>query len=91
VGDVYEAWKRPQGHISPKTAATRRSAWNSRVQELWAHVPVADVSTSAVRAWVAAMVADGLGVPGIENALALMREALGAAVEDRRIPRNPCD
>jgi integrase len=37
------------------------------------------------------MKADGLGVPGIENAFGLLRQVLGAAVEDGRIPRNPCE
>jgi integrase len=52
---------------------------------------VVDVKTSAIRAWVAKMVTDGVGVPGIENAFGLLRQVLGAAVEDRRIPRNPCE
>ena len=30
-------------------------------------------------------------MPGIENAYGLLRQVLGAAVEDSRIPRNPCD
>ena len=91
VGVVYEAWSRAQGHIAKKTAATRASAWNSRVKDRWSDVPVADVKTSAVRGWVAAMKADGLGVPGVENAFGVLRQVLGTAVEDRRIPRNPCD
>ena len=52
---------------------------------------VVDVKTSAVRAWVAKMVADEVGVATIENAFGVLRQVLGAAVEDRRIPRNPCD
>lgn len=40
---------------------------------------------------MAAMVADGVGTPTIENAFGLHRQVLGAAVEDSRIPRNPCD
>ena len=52
---------------------------------------VGDVRMAAVRAWVAAMRAEGLGVPSIENAFGLLRQVLGAAVEDRRIPRNPCE
>jgi integrase len=39
---------------------------------------------------VTGLKSDGLGVPGIENAFGLLRQILGAAVEDRRIPRNPC-
>jgi hypothetical protein len=32
VRDVYESWFSAQAHISAKTAASRRSAWNSRVE-----------------------------------------------------------
>jgi integrase len=91
VAAVHESWARAQGHISAKTAATRKSAWHSRVEPQWGNVAVADVRTAAVRAWVAAMKSDGLGIPGIENAFGLLRQILGAAVEDGRIPRNPCD
>jgi hypothetical protein len=54
-------------------------------------VPVVDVKTAAIRAWVAKMVSEEVGVPGIENAFGLLRQVLAAAVEDRRIPGNPCD
>lgn len=91
VGDLYRSWSTSQAHIAAKTAATRRSAWVSRVEPHWGRVPVADVKTAAVRAWVAKLKADGLGAAGIENAFGVLRQVLGAAVEDRRIPRNPCD
>jgi integrase len=91
VAEVYTSWSAVQGHISAKTAATRRSAWVSRVQPQWGDVAVVDVKSSAARAWVSKMVSDGVGVPGIENAFGLLRQVLGAAVEDRRIPRNPCE
>jgi integrase len=57
---------------------------------MWGSTLVIDVRTAAIRAWVAAMVADGAGTPIIENAFGVLRQVLGAAVEDRRIPRNPC-
>ncbi len=91
VAEVYTSWSASQGHISAKTAATRKSAWGSRVEPQWGAVAVADVKTAAVRAWVAKLKAEGVGVPGIENAFGLLRQVLGAAVEDSRIPRNPCD
>jgi integrase len=34
---------------------------------------------------------DEVGAPTIENACGVLRQVLGAAVEDGRIPRNPCD
>jgi site-specific recombinase XerC len=52
---------------------------------------VVDVKSSAVRAWVSKMVAEDVGTPTIENTFGLLRQVLGAAVEDRRIPRNPCE
>jgi integrase len=84
-------WLASQGHISAKTAATRKSVWHSRVQPQWGDVAVADVKTVPIRAWVAKLVADGVGVPGIENAFGLPRQVLAAAVEDHRMPRNPCE
>jgi integrase len=91
VGAVYTSWSASQGHISPKTAATRRSVWGSRVEPLWGNVTVIDVKTARIRRWVSSMVADGVGAPTIENAFGLLRQVLGAAVENNRIFRNPCD
>ena len=51
---------------------------------------VVDVKTTAVQAWVAEMVAEG-PVPRRSRTRWLLRQVLGAAVEDRRIPRNPCE
>ena len=91
VAAVYASWSASQSHIARTTAATRRYTWDSRVAPHWADVAVVDVKTAAVRAWVSKMVADDAGVPTIENAFGLLRQVLGAAVEDRRIPRNPCE
>ncbi|HME78926.1 MAG TPA: hypothetical protein VKI00_25710 [Mycobacterium sp.] len=91
VANVYQSWSVAQAHISVKTAASRRSAWSSRVEPQWGDTLVVDVRPAAIRAWVAAMVAEGAGTPIVENAFGVLRQVLGAAVEDRRIPRNPCD
>ena len=91
VAAVYAAWSAAQGHISAKTALTRRSAWNKHVGPHWGDTAVVEVKTSAVRMWVAQLIAAEVGVATIENAFGLLRQVLGAAVEDRRIPRNPCE
>lgn len=88
---VYDSWSASQGHISAKTAATRKSAWKSRVEPHWGHLNISDVRASGVRSWVAQMVSDQLGVASIENAYHLLSMILGAAVEDSRLARNPCD
>jgi hypothetical protein len=73
VKAVYDSWSASQGHVSAKTAATRKSAWGSRVEPQWSNVAVADVKTAAVRAWVAKMVDEEVGAPTIENAFGLLR------------------
>jgi integrase len=90
VAAVYAAWSAAQGHIAAKTALTRRSTWSNHVEPRWGEVPVVGVKPSAVRAWVAQLVAAEVGVATIENAFGLLRQICGAAVEDNRIPRNPC-
>ncbi|WP_236746607.1 tyrosine-type recombinase/integrase [Mycobacteroides abscessus] len=58
---------------------------------------VADVQTSAVRAWVGDLHrpekdgGSGAAAATIENALGVLRMVLALAVEDKRIPHNPCD
>jgi integrase len=61
------------------------------VAPAWAEVPLADVKTTVVRAWVGTMVADELGVATIEMALGVLRQVMGAALDDNRIARNPCE
>jgi site-specific recombinase XerD len=69
----------------------RRNVWNSRVQPRWGALAVADVKTSAVKSWVAQMVAEKTGAATIENAFGVLRQVMGAALEDNSIARNPCD
>jgi hypothetical protein len=91
VAEVYAAWSGTVAHLSAKTVAVRRGAWANRVAPQWGDVAVVDVRNSGVKAWVAKMVAEDLGVATIENAFGVLRQVLGVAVEDNRIPRNPCD
>jgi integrase len=91
VATVYASWSASQGHIAPRTAGMRRGAWGNRVEPVWGDVAVVDVKTTAVKAWVAKMAADELGAATIENAFGVLRSVMGAALEDNRIPRNPCD
>ena len=90
VADVHEQWAHSQGHLKATTAATRTVTWNVRVRKRWGSILVGDIQTSAVRTWVSQMVNSGNSAATIENALGVLRMTLDQAVEDRRIPRNPC-
>jgi integrase len=91
VGQMHDQWLTMQGHIKETTRATRASAWNTHVRDEWQGKSVADVRTSEVKAWIGTLAAEGAAAPTIENALGVLRMVLAVAVEDRRIPRNPCD
>ena len=91
MAQMYESWSTAQGHIAPKTAQTRRSVWRGRVEPVWGDVAVVDVKSSGINGWIAKMVTEGVGTPTIENAFGVLRQVLGAALDDKRIPRNPCD
>jgi integrase len=91
ISDVHREWEAAQGHLARKTAATRKTAWTTHVQPRWGKVRISEVKTSAVRSWITKMVKDEVGVPTIENSFAVLRMTMAQAVEDGRVPRNPCD
>lgn len=91
VGQMHRQWLTMQGHIKETTKATRASAWSTHVRDEWESTPVSEVQTSGVRAWVGDLASAGSAPATIENALGVLRMVLAVAVEDRRIPRNPCD
>jgi len=91
VEAVYDAWSGTQVHLAPTTAALRSSTWITHVKPQWGNTSVVEVNTSEVRAWISKMVDEEIGVPTVHKAYGLLRQVLGVAMEDHRIPRNPCD
>jgi len=87
---LHAKWLGTQGHLKETTVATRAFAWSGYVEGRWAAVAVADVQSSDIRAWVQQLAAGGAKPATIENALSVLRQILEMAVDDRRIPRNPC-
>ncbi len=90
VGQMHAKWLGIQGHLKETTVATRAFAWSGYVESRWSSVPVADVRTSDIRAWVQELVVAGAKPATVENALSVLRQILEMAVEDRRLLRNPC-
>lgn len=83
-------WLDSQAHLKETTAFNREHTWGLHVEPRWGTVEIRDVRTPNVRKWVADMVAGGVGVPTIENAVGVLRMICETAVEERQIPRNPC-
>ena len=90
VRELHAKWLGTQGHLKETTVATRAFAWSGYVETRWSSVSVADVHSSDIRSWVQELAAGGAKPATIENALSVLRQILEMAVDDRRIPRNPC-
>ncbi|MFD0000771.1 tyrosine-type recombinase/integrase [Nocardia sp. NPDC127526] len=90
IAKLGPRWLKAQAHLKETTGSTRRYTWRAHVKPRWGATAVRDVRTPNVRTWVADMVADGVGVPTIENAVGILRGICETAVEERQIPRNPC-
>jgi integrase len=88
---LYKQWVGTFGHLKATTKAARESAWVTHVRDVWEAMPVRDVQTSSVRAWVNNLASQGSSASTIETALGVLRMILGLAVEDRRIASNPCN
>jgi len=91
VGVIHSQWLKTQAHVKDSTKAARASAWSVHVKEAWEAVSVADVQKSDVKAWVNDLTEKGCAAATIENALGVLRMVLGLAVENKRIPHNPCE
>lgn len=91
VGAMHAQWLGTFGHLKATTLAARESAWATHVRDVWETKAVGEVQTSAIRAWVNDLAAQGSSAATIETSLGVLRMVLGLAVEDRRIPRNPCE
>ncbi len=90
VGALHAGWSSSRARTKQTTEAKVASSWKAHVAGRWSAVPVADVQTSAVRAWVATMAAGGSQAATIETALGVLRMVLDTAVENRQLARNPC-
>ncbi|WP_264071718.1 tyrosine-type recombinase/integrase [Mycolicibacterium komossense] len=91
VGVIHEQWLKNQAHVKDSTKAARASAWSVHVRDRWQDIAVAEVQTSEIRAWVTELSEGGAAAATIENALGVLRMVLAVAVEDKRLPANPCD
>lgn len=90
VGEMHAQWLKTQAHVKDSTKAARASAWSVHVKDVWSETAVAEVQRSDVKAWVADL-AEGSAAATIENALGVLRMVLALAVDNKRIPHNPCD
>jgi integrase len=91
VGDYGRAWLDRRVDLTPKSRASVRSLWRSRVEPVWGAVRLDAVRHQDVARWVAAMADEGLSASRVRQAYHLLTALLDAAVRDSRLVRNPAD
>ncbi len=87
LGTLAETWTSGLEHLKPSTAERYRGIVRRHIVPKWGRWPLRSITHSDVTAWVGELHRSGLGsVRQIYRVLSLI---LAAAVEDRRIARNP--
>lgn len=89
LGEWAERWYRTTADLKPSTRRTYRKLLDNQILPVFERAPLAAIDMLAVREWVAALVEHGLSASRIRNAHQVLSQILAAAVEDRRIVRNP--
>jgi integrase len=88
--ELYEAWATARTRPKASTRAKEASTWATHLRDRWGPVAIANITTAAVRRWVADLINEGAKTATVENALGMLRMVLDSAVEDNRLLRNPC-
>jgi integrase len=91
LGDYAQAWIVQRPGLRPRTADLYRWLLRKHIAPRLGGVQLGKLSTSMVREWRAALLADGVSVSVAAKAYRLLRAILMTAVDDDKIlPHNPC-
>ncbi|UBU14089.1 tyrosine-type recombinase/integrase [Nonomuraea gerenzanensis] len=88
--DYAETWIAQRPGLRPRTVDLYRWLLKKHITPHLGSVPIAKISTSAVRQWRADLLDNGVSVSMAAKAYRLLRAVLMTAADDRVIPQNPC-
>ena len=83
-------WQAEAVHLKPKTRAGYESILTKHLLPRWEDARLADIDRAAVKAWVADMVAAGMGAGTVKNVVNTMKAVMSSALEGGAIKTNPC-
>lgn len=89
VGAAAEQWASGLAHLKPSTAERYRRVVQRQVIPKWGSWQLSKVSSSDVSAWLGELTDSGLSAGTVRKAHLVLSMVFDAAVEDRRIGRNP--
>jgi len=84
VGTLAEQWLAGKVNLKPTTRALYESILSNHVLPRWHDVPLTKVEHGDVQAWIANLVASGLGPSHIRAVLGVFSRILSLAVRDRQ-------
>lgn len=88
VAEQAERWYATKAALRHTTRRDYRKLLDQQVLPRFANMALADVTTFAVRQWLAELVAAGLSAKRANKAHAILSQVLGSAVEEGRLARN---
>lgn len=90
-GEWWTAWRKSRVDLRVSTQARDDTYYKNHIQGRFAAVPLASVDREMLREWVAELNAKGLAPATVHKAVQLVSMTLSAAVDDRRLARNPAE
>jgi integrase len=88
LGEWAERWYATTAALRPTTRRDYRKLLDLEILPAFAGAPIASIDTLAVREWLAALAARGLGPKRAGKARAVLSQVLDAAVEGGKLNRN---
>lgn len=89
LGDYGSRWI-AEHRLSPRTRDLYERLFRLHVEPYLGGLPIDRLTPGSVRSWRARLRADGRSEGTIAKSYRLLRAILNAAVDDGRIPKNPC-
>jgi integrase len=89
VGELASDWLPTKFDLRPSSRARLEGVVKTHVLPRFGDVPLPEITNSAVRAWVAKMLASGSSPATVRKAHNALAQMLRAAVADRRLAFNP--
>lgn len=88
LGDWWDEYSTTKTDWAARTREEREGLWRRYIGPAFGRKRLTAITTTAVRSWHASLHAEHPS--SATGAYRLLRQVLGAAVDDNRLPRNPC-
>lgn len=91
VGSWCRTWLAAQGQLKATTRVRYEGIVERHVEPAWGRVALAEVAPADIAAWVGRLTASGLAASSVRYIHRVLSLALGYAVLDGRLSRNPAE